>query len=761
MLHLNRLRISVASVLRQISCVWLALLLMSVAPWVQAADASDVAGSAPFVTHLPFSRLGAFEPIHLTGTHNLSTVGVGIRIDRVVTSARLHLVYAASPALVPSISHIKVLVNKQAVASIPLNQPGATQGAGFNTFDVPLDPRMFTGFNQVTLQLVGHYTINQCEDPANTAIWTDINPSSELVLEQRPVVLPDDLALLPAPFFDVHDNTRLVLPFMLGTAPGNERLRSAGVLASWFGKLAGYRGVQFPVVHDFPARDNAILLATADQLPADLPVGPVRGPTLMVLANPVAPDRKILLITGRTEQDIQTAVYGLVLGRALLTGQRVEVGQVDIGPARKPYDAPKWLSLKGPVRLGDLVSDPSQLQASGVQGTPIRIDMPVPADLFEWSGRGIPLDLKYRYTAPSTVNDSVLNVDINNLLIKSYRLTPRSPEKGAPEVSALRLPMLSDDGSGAAHFVDIPSFRIGSSNELELSFSLDSQKSGLCAGAGGNPARAAVDPSSTIDFSGMAHYAMMPNLGLFAGSGFPYTRMADLSDTDVVLPEHADAADIELMLEVLGHMGDWTGLPALRVGVIRSNQVGPALDKDLIVIGSGESASLLPNWNHMAPLRITGVKAGSGAATTYSVSLEEPASESGDGKAHERGVELSGDGSLGAILGMQSPFHPGRSLVALIGTNPQSLRNVSQVLADPGTGKFISGGLALVRGTVVQSMPLGPQYAVGYLPWYARVWIVAAAHPLLLAIASVLAGILVAMGLFMVLQSVAGRRRRG
>lgn len=711
--------------------------------------------------YLPFSRLGAFQPIHLTGVHGSDSVGVGVRLDRIVTGARLHLAYTYSPALLPAVSHIRVLFNQQAIATVPLNQHGVHDAGKLDTFDVALDPRMFTGFNQITLQLVGHYTLDHCEDPANTAIWADISPSSALILDEQPVALSDDLSLLPAPFFDLHDNTRLVLPFMVGPAPDDGLLRSAGILASWFGNLAGYRGARFPAVASFPAANNAVLLTTPAHVPPSLHVGPIHGPTIMVRANPAAPGRKILLILGRNDEEIRNAVYGLVLGRAVLSGSSAEVGQVDIGPPRKPYDAPKWLPMNGPVKFKDMVSDPAQLQVSGSTPPPIRIEMPVPADLFEWSGRGIPLDLKYRYTAPSVTNDSMLNIDLNNLLVKSYRLSPRSPEKSAPEVGTLRLPMLSDNGSGMSDLIDIPSFRVGSANEMELSFSLDSQKSGLCTGVSNNPARAAVDPNSTIDFSGLAHYAVMPNLAFFVNSGYPYTRLADLADTVVVIPDHPDATDIETMLEILGRMGNWTGLPSLRVGVMRASQVKAPLDKDLIVIGSGNTASLMKGWNDASPLRITGhVSGGADRHGGYTVSLAGRGTNPPEG-AREHAVELGQDGSLGAIVGMESPFHEKRSVVAFVGTDPGSLRDVSRALADPGASKFISGDVAIVRGREVQAMRVGPQYSVGYLPWYARTWMLAAAHPLLLAVLSVLAGILVAMGLFVGLQSVAARRRRG
>ncbi len=45
-----------------------------------------------------------------------------------------------------------------------------------------------------------------------------------------------------------------------------------------------------------------------------------------------------------------------------------------------------------------------------------------------------------------------------------------------------------------------------------------------------------IGDDSTIDFSKYYHFIALPDLRVFANAGFPYSRMADLSDTLVVVP---------------------------------------------------------------------------------------------------------------------------------------------------------------------------------------------------------------------------------
>ncbi|MDT9165917.1 cellulose biosynthesis cyclic di-GMP-binding regulatory protein BcsB, partial [Escherichia coli] len=82
---------------------------------------------------------------------------------------------------------------------------------------------------------------------------------------------------------------------------------------------------------------------------------------------------------------------------------------------------------------------------------------------------------------------------------------------------------------------------------------------------------------------GFAHYMAMPNLAAFGNAGFPFTRMADLSDSALVMPDNASVDDVANALALLGRMGASTGYPALRTRVIQARQVDEHADQDLLV----------------------------------------------------------------------------------------------------------------------------------------------------------------------------------
>ncbi|KWK03412.1 cellulose biosynthesis cyclic di-GMP-binding regulatory protein BcsB [Burkholderia stagnalis] len=715
-----------------------------------AASAPPSASRGATSVRLTFATLGAFDPLRLRGADDARTIHAGVRLDRVVTGARLRLTYAYSPSLVFPMSHLKVSVNGEVVATVPFDAPRAGKMV---TQDIPIDPRYFSDFNQIGLRLIAHYTLDHCEDPMNSALWADVSPTSELILDESPVRLPNDLALLPAPFFDRRDNGLLRLPFVLPASPDTATLRSAGVLASWFGALADYRHARFPVSSALPANDNAVLIGPVTALPPGLALPSVTGPTLAVADNPAAPERKVLVVTGRSAAEVDDAVAALVLGRAALSGPSATVARVDLGAPRKPYDAPRWLPVDRPIAFRELVGDPRELEVRGTSPDAIRLNLRVPADLHSWNGSGVPITLRYRYTAPTVQDNSTLAVEINDQLVKSYRLGPSHAEDAR---GRMQLPLLSVPEGRVTSDVDIPAFRVGSGNQLQFRFTLDSQKTGLCSSTATEPQRAAIDPDSTIDFSHFVHYAQLPNLAYFANSGFPFTRFADLSQTAVVVAGRPSPQELEAYLTMLGHMGQWTGFPALRVQVVRPGEVAAlAGNKDLLVIDGAPSLPLLGHWRDALPLSF-GEEGGAGG-TRVAFTVKERW-RNGVGMA-EGSARIEQTGSLAALLGFELPGSRGRSVVALSATDPARLGSVLDVFENAGLVSQLQGDLALVRPGSVDSMRVGDPYVVGFVPWYARLWTVAARHPVVLGAVGVVAGLLLALGAFSVLQRIAARRR--
>jgi hypothetical protein len=246
----------------------------------------------------------------------------------------------------------------------------------------------------------------------------------------------------------------------------------------------------------------------------------------------------------------------------------------------------------------------------------------------------------------------------------------------------------------------------------------------------------------------------MPNLAYFSNSGFPFTRYADLAQTAVVMPEHPSSQELESLLTMLGHMGQWTGLPSLRVQIRRPAELPTVPDKDLLVIGTGDSMPLFARWRTSLPLAIDAARGGIHPA---SFSVRE---HWRDGSLLPKGgARLDRDGALAALIGFEVPGSRHRSVVALTATDEAHLPALLDAFDKADSVGKVQGDVALIRADSVESMRVGPTYLVGELPWYAPLWRYAVEHPLLLGVLGVIAGLLLAIGAFAGLQTLAERRR--
>ncbi|HEX3062139.1 MAG TPA: cellulose biosynthesis cyclic di-GMP-binding regulatory protein BcsB, partial [Usitatibacter sp.] len=203
------------------------------APPVAPAKAGASASAAvPTITrNARFSQLGARSSLQLRGDGDSATLDFGCRSDELVTRATLRLRYVGSPALAPGVSHVRLALNGDTIATLPFS--AATAGTLVERA-VEVDPRLMIGFNKLTMTLVA--TPGSDAAPSAEAapgLWADIAASSELDLTLQPLALADDLAILPEPFFDAHDQRRLVVPFAFGAKPSQATLRAAADVASW------------------------------------------------------------------------------------------------------------------------------------------------------------------------------------------------------------------------------------------------------------------------------------------------------------------------------------------------------------------------------------------------------------------------------------------------------------------------------------------------------------------------------------------------
>ena len=720
-------------------------LLVSVMPAPAAAAAAPASTPASALRKTPFTHFGAPAALELREGADSATVDFGIRADELVTRAVLRIRYAHSRALDPARSHVRLTLNDQVVGLLPVVSEGA---GGTVEHAVEVDPRLFVGSNRLVLTLVARRA-GAAEDPERPGLWAQVSGDSALEASIRPLAVADDLALLPEPFFDRRDQRRVTLPFAFGAQPSMPTLRAAAVVASWFGKLAAWRGARFTARLDAAPEGHAIVFATNAERPAFLAsLAPVAGPELRLMTNPADGRSKLLLVLGRDGEELKAAADALVLGQAALSGAAAQVKPVRGTAPRQAYDAPAWVRIDRATKLGELIDWPQQLHATGrpPQLDPVRVSLRIPPDLVAWRGPGVPLALKFDYTPPACAGESRLDVSINDEPLG---------------VVALRAPAREGEAVAGAADILIPAFRLRSRSQLQLAFRFDMRSDGNCRDATAGAARAVVDTGSAIDFSGFPHYAEMPNLSHFATVGFPFTRHADLSQTVAVLPELTSPQDIEALLDIMGRIGESTGAPATGVRVAGAGDEALLADADLLVIGVPAQQALLRRWSERLPVAIAG------PARQDHPPLRPVAAVAGwlglggarDANAAAR-VDLEGGEPLAALLGFESPLSPGRSVVALTASSPDQFTRVLDAMEDREMRRAMQGSAVFIHPGKVESLRAGRSYSVGFLPPWAGLWHWLSGYPGLLAALGVVALSLLAWAAWRLKKAVAAWRSR-
>lgn len=736
----------------------------------QSAVAASVAPLAepavPTVPNWPvmktFEQLGHASDSLLLGVRNSEHIEFGVRRDRLATDASLQLDYTPSPALLPNLSHLRVYLNDELMGVVPVEKDQLGQRV---RRQLPLDPKLLSDFNRVRLEFVGHYT-DICEDPAHSGLWLNLNRKSQVQLHEQALALDNDLAYFPLPLFDARDTGKVELPVVFSGVPSLGEQRAAAILASYFGSQAGWRKATFPVLYNrLPARaatpKPSIVFATNDRRPAFLAnlqqFPPVDGPELQMIDHPDDRWSKVLLVLGRNDDDLVKAASALAVGNNLFRGARVKVEQMTALQPRQPYDAPNWTRTDRPVRFAELLDYPEQLQVSGLQPRPVTLELNLPPDLFVWRNQGIPLRTLYRYTAPAVTDESRLSISVNDQYITSMPLVGNDRRSGTLE--EMRLAVLSGDSTALTEKSLVPALKIGDRNRLRFDFSfastLGSAQRDRCQTSLPVDVRAAIDDNSTIDLSGYHHYIAMPDLRAFARSGFPFSRMADLSETLVIMPGKPTAMQVGTLLDTIGGVAGQVGYPALGLQLVDDWKQAAAADADLLLIGSlPEALSDAPNLGLLLSAQRDWLLQGRSAGLPGSQRFDTGA------VAASSRVAVSAQAPIAAITGLKSPFHPQRSVVALLASSDSDYGLLRDTLGDVGKLDAVAGSVTLVRSSGVTSQFVGEHYFVGALPWWLLLWFHLSEHPVLLAAIAAICVVLFAFLLWRALRW-AGKRRLG
>ncbi|WP_171736417.1 cellulose biosynthesis cyclic di-GMP-binding regulatory protein BcsB [Vibrio sp. 99-70-13A1] len=696
--------------------------------FAMASDAVEIEGPDVEVTTYTFEELNGSRSITVVGNGSQYSLFFGSRLDQIVIGGKLHLDFLPSPAFQNNISQIKVYLNNELMDVIEMQNEDTTR---MLSKVVDLDGLFFEDHNELRLQMIGKIV---CPDQGSHLEWWELGSSSRIELSVKDISLASELSLLPAPFVDYRDTRDIEIPVVIPAQFGIEELRSAAIVTNYFASHAGWRNVAFPVSRELSEDQHTLVFATNKSKPRFLSHLPkIHQPTVQMVTNPENPNKKMLLVLGKDVEQLAVAASGLISSKQLMSGDFVYIEKVEELKTRTPYDAPNWLTTERPVQLKELLDYREQLNISGPSLYSIDLNFTLPPDLFTWNAASVPLDFQYRYSPPSeSANGSRLNVLINNKFIQAY---PLQNEQEIAQSSVWFDPLGTKNINKET--LGIPGAKTETDNLLSFRFDIARLNEEMCIGnVKPIDLYASIDGDSTIDFTGYSHYKKMPDTQSFAQSGFPYSRMADLSETAVIIGDPTDTAEVQLLLETLGRISANTGLPAHRFTLATEWDFNELQDKDILVMGVGVT-SIIEDENSL----LTFVKSKENEVamdSTYNSQNDDLSDEAFTKDYVEPTVSsrITTRGTFASVSMFESPISPMRTVTLLSGRTSMSLQLLGVALEER---------LDLVKGAVVTLTPydtngynLGSTYHVGELSIVNLIWYHLSRFPFVMAIMAIL-----------------------
>jgi cellulose synthase (UDP-forming) len=685
----------------EITATLLLCLLPLTSAKLHAQDTPRVAASHTFHSTISLADAGYNNGLMLRGWDASAKTSLVLSAAQVAQNGMLHLRYHFSPEMIPGRSLLTVSFNDTTLNNLVM-PPDATKSGAFDlTVDIPVPADLIAAQNILEIHLRGHY-VAKCEDPTDKRLWARIDQNS--TFESSGVLLPmsNDLSALPAPFYE-KDQTISSTPiqFAIDSSPSPTLLKAAGVLASWFGVQANSHHLTFPIaVGSLPpgnvvvlARDDSPLLATLGQH--------FRGAHLRMLENPADHLGRVLIVSADSDDQVLAVAQTIAIGRKF-SGDTDDVDIAPLPPVRHVGDAPRWVQTTKPSSLWSYTQT-NELSTDGSQ--PIISYVRIPPDLYFGDQDSVKLRLQYSTSHLSPSQSAYMRIVANGSQVMYLPLS-RKVSANAIQNTELAVPV---------------SYLRPFANTLLFQFVFaDKDHGDLCAALPPFNATGTILPSSNLDLHEFHHWTAMPNLELFANAGFPFTRFADLSRTNVVLPEHPSDREITTMLDLLAYFSAQTGYPALRfeVGGVKSFEQ----DRDLLVIGGENDIPIRSVIAAALPISIEEGGLSHHIDTTLSllkslwtrISRFDPESFSDMQRTEEESkLDHSLSGPFDSVIEMmKSPSGRNRSVVIVV--LRKNSADTFPAFLDVSSSRQINGNVSIQHGTQFDSFSINPSvYYVG------------------------------------------------
>lgn len=698
------------------------------------------------VSSITVAQMGQPNGIVLNGGQLQTGIDFTIPTNQVITNAQLTLNLKVSPAMAARNTTMQLMMNGQPLGSVPL---GAAD-SNVTSYQLDIPAALVVSSNNINLKINDADAL-LCQRDLTDSNQVTIMPGTRLDLEGQQLNIGSDLSHFPRPFFDAMQMTPTTLSFAFPAKTQPEQVSAAALVASWLGIAADYRGISFEALNDRLPEKNGILVGKPGEAIGGVTLPASNGPLLQVIDNPGNPVYKLLLIVGNNESQLRMAAWRLTRGQFAPQTASLPVEPQTI-PVSAPYDAPRWIRTDRPVRLSELLRKDQSLTSPGIWHDALNVAFRAAPDLFLWDGEAIPLKIGYRFPSESWIDEqrSLLSMTLNGTFLHNLPVN----KQGALE----RLwHKIGGDARQENYDMPLEPYLIYGDNQLALYFKIVPKEDAPCSVLLNNNIKSRIDEDSWIDLSKTRHFTLLPNLSYFVGASFPFSRLADYSQTVLLLPERPSETEIATLLDLSARSGNATGtalnnnrvmfgLPTAGANLLHLSQ------SDVLAVSTVEQSAfnrtLLVDSPFVSNDRSFGVR----EPTTW-----EKAQRLLAGDWNASGVDadryFSSNEAWRGFVSFRSRWNTSRVVVLAIGSNDSQLARLHGDLASAKINASVRGDAAIITDeNSVRSFRVGPQFPSGQMPWYMMVVWYANQHSALLAILGLLFAALVGFSLYPLLK---------
>jgi cellulose synthase operon protein B len=723
------------------------MVLPSVAPVATSAMLNQ-----PVSSTISVAQMGQPQGITLTGGQLQSGIVFTLPSDQVITNAHLNLSLRVSAALAARNTSLQLMLNGQPLGTLPLG----SSDSDVSDYQLDIPAAMVVSSNNLSFKINDADKL-LCEKESAQQYQVSIMPKTTLSLEGQQLNIGTSLRNFPRPFMDAQRMTPASVTFGFAANVAPDSVSAAALVASWMGIQSDYRGIRFPVVRGDLPEHNGILVGHPGDKIGSVTLPATNGPLLQVIDNPNNPVYKLLLVVGADDAQLRQAANRLTTQPLATDASSLNVQSQPIG-TRKPYDAPRWINTSRPVRLSELLRKDQSLTTTGIWHDALSVNFRAAPDLFMWDGDTIPVELHYRFPSESWIdeNKSFLNVMINGTFLRNLTVN----KVGLLESAWHRL---GGDARQEHYTLKLEPYLIYGDNQLALYFNIKPKADAPCGVLLNNNIKSRIEDDSWIDLSHTRHFTMLPNLSYFVGASFPFSRLADFSQTTLLLPEKPTDAEISTLLDMSSRAGNATGVPLVQNQVLFGLPNGGTnltrlQQSDLLAVSTTQNSEFNQQMLANTPYETSGNTLGVKDPTTWD---KLRGWLTGDWYRQQLDADryFSSNEAWRGFVSYRSPWNADRLVVMTVATSDQQLLRLHEDLNSARINAGIRGDTAIITDeNGIRSFRVGPQFPSGEMPWYMMVVWYANQHSVLMALAALLLSALVGGGAWAMLKRHAWRR---